>query len=129
MLFRTRAVLFDAVPLLIRLGTDMVMSCQGCVCSKLDMHSPDAHVATVSWTKLTSRLPFTAMPKLYLELRPSLAHSCVTTVLEKPVLLTLVMKSCSTEEAMPWIPDPIKIPMVTELEYAKDEVLVQFELF
>ena len=100
-LFRTRAVLFDAVPLLIRLGTDMVMSCQGCVCSKLDMHSPDAHVATVSWTKLTSRLPFTAMPKLYLELRPSLAHSCVTTVLEKPVLLTLVMKSCSTEEAMP----------------------------
>lgn len=85
-------------------------------------------MATVSWTKLTSRLPLTAMPKLYLEVRPSLAHSCVTTVLEKPVLLTLVMKSCS-REAMPWIPDPIKIPMVTELEYAKDEVLMQFELF
>jgi len=127
--FRMRAVIFDALPLLIKLGTNTSMSRAACVFVRVDTVRSNAYVATVSWTKLTSRLPFTAMPKLYLELRPSLAHSCVTTVLEKPVLLTLVMKSCSTEEAMPWIPDPIKIPMVTELEYAKDEVLVQFELF
>lgn len=115
------------VPLLTRLGTDNVMSCQCSALSYESMHCPDAQVATASWTKLRSRSPLAAMPKLYLELRPSLTHSCTTMLFEKPVLLILVMNCCKTDSTIPWTPEPAKRPTVTELEYEKEVISVQFE--
>jgi hypothetical protein len=114
-LFPTPAVPFPAVLLLTRLGTDNVMSSQSSASSKEVIHLPDAHVATASWTRLTSRSPLATMPKLYFELRPPLAHSCTTTLLEKPVLLIFVMSCCSTVAGMPRTPDPAKRPRATEL--------------
>jgi hypothetical protein len=77
-------------------------------------------VATASCTNFGSRSPLTAMPKLYLELRPSLAHSCATALSEKPVVSISVMNWRSTDDGISRTPDPANRPRATVLEYAKE---------